>query len=254
MSKIDEGNWITIFRQVKENWIYKDNLYFSAWIKILLEVNHSDAKDGIPIKGTRYECSRGQSIKSLATWVDCLGKGWSIQKLRTFFKLLSECEMINIENIGVSTRLTVCNYDTYQPSQQASNTQPTSKQQATNKQLTTNNNDNNEKKVKKVIVYSDEFENVWNAYTKKGNKVKAYAQWKKLTADDKAEIIELVPKMVLCFERNYLNGFESLINPDSEIWKSKALDVEERLAKQQPQQDKITNLFAEMNEQKRGLI
>ena len=59
-----------------------------------------------------YDCKRGQSIQSLKTW----GYNWNVSKdtVRNFFKLLEKDRMIILENLKKTTRLTVCNYDSYQ--------------------------------------------------------------------------------------------------------------------------------------------
>lgn len=142
--------WIKIHRQIKDHWIWNDSFYFKAWIGVLLSVNHEDKK--ILIQGELIECKRGQSILSLAGWVKCFGKKWTMQRVRTFFELLKQDQMITTEGLRKTTRITVCNYDNYQFEQQAKNKQRTSKQHPDNILITTNKNeeeiiknDNNEK-------------------------------------------------------------------------------------------------------------
>lgn len=134
--------WIRLHRQIRNHWVFKNADYFKAWITILTEVNHKAEK--VLIEGELIECKRGQSVNSLATWVRVLGDDWTIQKLRTFIKLLEKDKMIVTEGLRKTTRLTVCKYDSYQGEQQANNKQTTDGQQAANKQLTTNNNDKND--------------------------------------------------------------------------------------------------------------
>jgi hypothetical protein len=122
--------WIKIHRQIRENWIWDNALYLKAWITILLTVNHDDKKT--LIQGELVECKRGQSLLSLAGWAKIFGKKWTIQRVRTFFELLKNDEMIMTEGLRKTTRLTVCNYDVYQNQQQASNKQTTDKEQAEN--------------------------------------------------------------------------------------------------------------------------
>ena len=137
------SGWIKLHRQIRSHWVFKNANYFKAWIVIISEVNHQSAK--ILIEGELIECKRGQSINSLSTWVSILGDNWTIQKLRTFLKLLEKDGMINTEGLRKTTRLTVCNYDSYQSEQQADNKQTTSRQQADNKEVTTNKNEKNKK-------------------------------------------------------------------------------------------------------------
>ena len=60
-----------------------------------------------------------------------------VQQVRTFFKLLQLDEMIELEGLQYTTRLTVCNYGRYQDSQQTANTPLTDRQQTANTPLTT---------------------------------------------------------------------------------------------------------------------
>ena len=132
--------WIKIYRSIRDHWIFENPMYLKAWIFILLEVNHSPKPEKIPIKGSFIYCGRGQKVYSLRTWVTKLGDGWSMQKVRTFFKLLKKDNMIFIENLKNTTRITVCNYDTYQNGQHTNNTVPTQCQQQYK-------NDKNEKNI-----------------------------------------------------------------------------------------------------------
>lgn len=137
------NGWIKLHRQIRSHWVFKNANYFKAWVVIISEVNHQTSK--VLIEGELIECKRGQSINSLATWVSILGDDWTIQKLRTFLKLLEKDEMINTEGLRKTTRLTVCNYDSYQSEQQADNKQTTNSQQGDNKEITTNKNEKNKK-------------------------------------------------------------------------------------------------------------
>jgi hypothetical protein len=140
--------WIKIHRQLKTHWVFKDAEYLKAWITILMDVNHKE--NIVCIHGELIECGRGQSINSLNTWSELFGSNWSVQRVRTFFKLLEKSEMINTQGLRKTTRITVCNYEAYQSEQQTNNRQVTHKQQATNTQLTTNKNEKNEKNEKNV--------------------------------------------------------------------------------------------------------
>ncbi len=129
------SGWIKLYRSIRDHWVFQDENYFRAWCIILMKVNHEPKK--VLIHGKLYECERGQSLLSLQSWVKEFGiTRWSVQKVRTFFKLLQEDKMIELEGMGKTTRLTVCNYDTYQDSQQTANKPPTDSQQAANKQPT----------------------------------------------------------------------------------------------------------------------
>ncbi len=140
------NGWIKVHRSLKNHWIRNNSEYYAAFIDLLMFVNHSEIK--VNISSEIIICKRGQSLKSLNTWATFFGKWWTIQKVRTFFKLLEKDGMIKIEGLRKTTRLTVCNYYAYQDVQQTTNRQLTDKQQTTNRQLTTNKNDKNEKNEK----------------------------------------------------------------------------------------------------------
>lgn len=136
------SGWISLHRQIQDHWIFDDDSKFKAWVTMLLEVNHTGTK--VLIDGELIECNRGQSVLSLQNWAKKFGGNWTRQKVRTFFSLLENDSMINTEGLRKTTRLTICNYDSYQNSQPTDNPQITNRQPTDNQQITTNNNDNKE--------------------------------------------------------------------------------------------------------------
>ena len=142
--------WVSVHRKILKHWIIGDPYYFSAWIMMLLEVNHDRKVKKKIIAKRVIECGRGQSIKSVDTWATVFGsKHWTRQKVRTFFQLLEKDGMINQENLVVTTRLSVCNFDIYQARQPTDNQQSnhpiTTGQPPDNHRITTNKNDKNGK-------------------------------------------------------------------------------------------------------------
>jgi len=147
MGENSENGWIKLHRAVKKHWIWDDPIYFKAWITIIMEVNHQDAK--VLIKGTLYDCKRGESLLSLQGWTAAFNKrikrrrapAWTVKKVRTFFRLLQKDDMIVCRGVSKTTRLKVCNYDVYQGGGQLEgNLRATSGQQTRR-----NKNDNNKK-------------------------------------------------------------------------------------------------------------
>lgn len=131
--------WIKIHRSVLDHWLYKTKkpkTRREAWEDILMLVNYEKAQ--ALIRGQLYECDRGQSLYSLDTWAEKFN--WTKQMVRTFFDLLQREEMIKLEGLQYTTRLTVCNYDKYQSSatheQHTNNTPITHQQHAANTPLT----------------------------------------------------------------------------------------------------------------------
>jgi len=151
--------WIKLHRKITEHWVWNNPNYLKAWLTIIITVNHECKK--VLIHKELIDCERGQSILSLKSWAEIFGKEWSIQRVRTFFDLLKCDSMITIEGLHKTTRLTVCNYDSYQDSQQTDNTQVTCKEQTSNKQVTTNKNDKNEKneEIKEKLSYESKKKN-----------------------------------------------------------------------------------------------
>lgn len=143
------AGWIKLQRAIKDHWIWKDPVKLKWWIDLLITVNHSPAK--VNIGNQLFECGRGQSIQSLSNWA----KQWGVSKdkARNFFVLLEKDGMISHEVIGKTTRITICNYDTYQCDlhdsqtieQQSSNDEPTIAH--TNKKNKKKNNDENDKEI-----------------------------------------------------------------------------------------------------------
>lgn len=155
MVKQDKNDgWIKLHRKIRDSWLWEDPVYFKAWIAILLQANHENKN--VLIQGELIECKKGQSLLSLNGWVKCFGKKWTIQQVRTFFALLKRDQMIITKGLRKTTRLTVCNYEYYQNTQQADNRLTTGRQQQTRR----NKNDKEEEVVKKIKI------NPWNDDTR----------------------------------------------------------------------------------------
>jgi hypothetical protein len=135
--------WVKLNRKIKDHWIWDKSEYFQAFVAIIMECNHSDQK--CLISGQLIDCKRGQKIYSLSTWAKVFGKGWTVQKVRTFFKLLESDSIINTQGLQKTTRLTLINYSTYQGEQH------TDEQKVTHKQLTENEQRTNKKRQLKNV-------------------------------------------------------------------------------------------------------
>lgn len=136
------SGWIKIDREITSHWIFKDEWKFRNWIDLLTLVNHSEQK--VNIKGTVLTCKRGETLCSL----DTLAKRWNCDKskVRRFLKLLESDSMIELKSEHITTRLTICKYDTYQGERNADETQVTQKRNASETQTTPNKNDKKENK------------------------------------------------------------------------------------------------------------
>lgn len=135
------SGWIKVNREIADHWIYQDSWKFKCWFDLLLIANHTETK--VNIKGKILTCKRGETLRSL----DTLSKRWDAEKsgVRRFLKLLEKDNMIVMKSEQVTTRLTICNYDSYQLDGNASETKVKRKRNASETHLTPNKNEKNEK-------------------------------------------------------------------------------------------------------------
>jgi hypothetical protein len=146
------SGWIKLHKGIKSHWIFVEKRKFSrfeAWVDILLTVNYSFSKT--LIKGKLIEVNRGESVRSLDTWAK--NWGWDKSSVRRYFDLLKNDGMIQLENETVTTRLIVCNYDSYQTEENAKETQKKHRRNADETQTTPikEKEENKEEKEKKRI-------------------------------------------------------------------------------------------------------
>lgn len=143
---MSEG-WISLHRKITEHWIWADPIKLKWWLDLLLSVNHSGKK--INIGNDLFECRRGQSVTSLQSW----SKRWGTSKstVKRFFELLKNDNMVIIENLTKTTRITVCNYEDYQDLRNDNETQAERRRNGCETQTNPNNNDNNDNNEEKEI-------------------------------------------------------------------------------------------------------
>jgi hypothetical protein len=139
--------WIKIDRNIQKHWIFEDPKKLQIWIGLLLMVNHEDNKVNIGLKV--FDCKRGQSVRSLLSWANTFKV--SKDYIRNVFNLLEKEGMILHENLTVSTRITICNYDSYQDTLNANPTTSKRKPNANQTQGHPNKNDKNDKNEKEDV-------------------------------------------------------------------------------------------------------
>lgn len=107
------GGWISLHRQIQEHWIWKTKEPFdkrSAWIDLLLLVNHQSAK--IEFGNKFIEVERGQKITSLeklaSRWK------WSRHKVSNFLNNLEQDGMLVQVRDKKKTLISIENYNKYQ--------------------------------------------------------------------------------------------------------------------------------------------
>lgn len=166
--------WIKLHRKIKDHWLWQDAEKLKWWISILIEVNHEGRK--VLIKGKLFDCQRGQSLKSLDTWA----KEWRTTKktVRQFFLLLQEDGMLTISSVTVSTRITVCNYESYQDIGNAPETQSKRKRNAKETQPTPKQ-EGEEVKNDKNVLFPPESKNGFSVIPKSEEQIKfeAFRKW-----------------------------------------------------------------------------
>ena len=139
------SGWIKLHRKFTDWEWYEDDKCLRLFIHLLLKVNHKDKK----WRGEIVE--RGSVITSLSNLSGEVNM--SIQSLRTTIKHLESTGDIAKKSTNKLTKLIVCNYNSYQDEQQATNNQAnkqlTSNQQATNSKQECKNKENEKK-----VIYS----------------------------------------------------------------------------------------------------
>ena len=124
---------ITLLRDIQTHWLWKDKPFDKAraWIDMLLLATHQ--KIEVACAGKIEVLNRGELIliqtDTAKRW------GWSRQKLRDFFALLShpnpDLPMIKCQNLGNrATKITILNYNELQKltTNQSTNREPTENQ------------------------------------------------------------------------------------------------------------------------------
>lgn len=152
-----QTGFISLFRSIKNHWIFQNDQYFKWWILILLEANFKDNK--IVLGYDIHEVKRGQCANSLRTWSNLFA--CSTKTVSKFFNLLKKDGMIFTETIGKgkhsTTLVNINNYNDYQLSMETQqgekekrNGNATETQEPFSGDTTNNdNNDNNDNNVNK---------------------------------------------------------------------------------------------------------
>ena len=208
-----DDTWIKLQRKfIDWEWFDTDNMV-RLFIYILVKANHKDGQwKGIPVK-------RGQLITGLNSLSD--KTNISIQTLRTCLTRLEKTGEINSKVTNKYRVITICNYDSYQGSQQETNKLPnkqlTGNQQSTNKQSTANKNVKKEKNVN----------NVKNEYNKNKNKTNdkpfiGFIEW--LLSEDFVRIYKLPDHL----DEEKFNKIYEKANYNGDLIKTKIIAMENR--------------------------
>ncbi|MBT8448482.1 MAG: hypothetical protein KJO69_02275 [Gammaproteobacteria bacterium] len=105
--------WVKLERELSDHWIFEEDRKFSkfeAYVDLLMCANYTPKK--VLIKGKVLTAERGQTLLSITTL--SLKWKWNRTVTHRFLKLLQEENMIRLENETVTSRITICGYDTYE--------------------------------------------------------------------------------------------------------------------------------------------
>jgi hypothetical protein len=113
------SGWIKVHRQLSNHWIWEKPEYLKWWLDILMQANIEPKK--VLIKNQLIEIGRGEVVYSYETWAN----RWKINKSKVlrFLKMLEKDSMIVLKSETVTTRITICKYDTYQGERNDNETQ-----------------------------------------------------------------------------------------------------------------------------------
>lgn len=221
------SGFIKIDRTFFDHAMWQEPREFSrqeAWIDLIQLARWEPTPDKVIIKDKVISCNRGQLVRSMVT----LGKrwGWSKSKVKRVLDSFVLRNMVELENETVTTRITICNYNTYQPLRNASETQTERKQNANETQPYTEEEvkkvrikeSKNKKETAAPVVYpseldTEDFKSKWAEYVayrrsskfKKLQPVSIEKQFAKFTAWGHDAAITAIDKTI---EQGYQGIFE----------------------------------------------
>ena len=111
--KKKNSGWIKLYRQIQKNPIWLSSEPFSrrdAWIDLLLLANHEERV--IIVNGKAKDIGAGQHWTSYRILAERWH--WSNGKVKRFFELLSELDMVHVNGTPNGTLVTLVNYSFFQ--------------------------------------------------------------------------------------------------------------------------------------------
>lgn len=230
--------FVAMFRSLQQHWLYPVDRPFTeleAWIDLIYEANHKDKS--ILIKGKLIRCRRGESVRSITNWA----KRWNWSKSKTyrFLELLKTDGMIETTSETVTTRITICNYDSYQTpvkknethadgkrttNETQSDQRPTAEEPHpdSNKNAKYGNNGNNsnnqnpDESSESETCYS--FDDFWDDYDNKKERMKCEGKWKNISESNRKLIKGFIP-VYKAHQPDYRYRKNPSTFLNNEIWK-----------------------------------
>lgn len=216
-----DSGFILLSRRILDSEVFASQKLLKIWIWCLCKANFKDKN--IPLK-----VGKGETIVNVKRGSFLFGRYRAEDELfidgSTIYKSMKKLEdmgMIEIDSNNQYSVVSVCNYDSYQDS---NNYQVTSKEQVSNNEVTsksqpsnTTKNDNNVNKDKQIelLIYPS-FDDFWNLYDKKTGRKKCESKWNKLSQKTKEEIMAYIPKYKLSTpDIKYRKNPETFLNSES---------------------------------------
>lgn len=199
---MDHGNWIKLFRKLKEWGWYTDPHTFRLYMHLLLTVNFEEKEwRGIVVLPGQRICGR----KKLAEELDL-----TEQNIRTSLNNLISTKEITKQIAKGYTLITICKWSEYQYTEKCN--QPEDHQRIN--QRSTNDQPQLKKEKKEKNNSTPEFDLFWDTYDKKVGRDKCLEAWKNIPESEIEIILEHVPRYVastpdIKFRKNpltYLTG------------------------------------------------
>lgn len=185
--------WISIHRKIRDNYLFKEKRVFSkfeAWIDLLLEVNHQDNK--FILGNELVEVKKGSTITSIRQL--CEKWGWSNTKVKKFFELLEQDEMITYKSDTKKTLVSIVNYAFYQPKEKEkrheNDTETTHSNHENDTETTRKHTNNNVNNVNNVNNENNEKELKENIYTEHFNLMLTKSEYEKIIAEYPKDIVD----------------------------------------------------------------
>lgn len=148
---MDSRGYVALWRKFQDHEFWKERRVFSkaeAWIDMIWAARHQAEPTNVLIGMNTVECGYGQVVRSNVSWARRWG--WSEHKVRRFIKLLRKLEMCVPESVGCTSRLTLCNYATYDPRRRECVEYLSNPCRGPVEHPSTKKNEKNEKNVKKT--------------------------------------------------------------------------------------------------------
>jgi hypothetical protein len=148
MESIMHRGYIAIWRKIQDHRFYRERRVYSkfeAWFDLLMEAQHREYPLQVILGMGVLIQNYGETLKSMRTWG--IRWGWSRSKVKRFLNLLQNMNQIVYKNEPPTTRITILNYDKYDPKKIKGEPQSDQDRAAPEPQSNINNNDKNAKNV-----------------------------------------------------------------------------------------------------------